>query len=177
MASAVPALEERVRRLEEALARLQANPSHDPKPAEQIRRDRPSLTSSASLLVDVGKRLLQPSEPRPAPPAPVASTSSPAPTTRQWLLAEVLAEGRAIARMFVDPRYRLSWFGRVVPLLLVAAIATSHWWVLGTSIPLFGTLLDKAVDLVLAFVLFKVLAHEARRYRQTSPDLPPRLRL
>jgi hypothetical protein len=30
---------------------------------------------------------------------------------------------------------------------------------------------------VLAFVLFKVLGQEARRYRETSPDLPPNLRL
>jgi hypothetical protein len=79
--------------------------------------------------------------------------------------------------MFVDPRYRLSWFGRVVPIVLTAAIATSHWWVIGSSIPLFGSVLDKAVDLVLAFALFKVLGHEARRYRETSPDLPPHLRL
>ena len=35
----------------------------------------------------------------------------------------------------------------------------------------------KVLQLVIAFVLFKVLAHEARRYRETSPDLPPSLRL
>jgi hypothetical protein len=38
-------------------------------------------------------------------------------------------------------------------------------------------LLVKAVDLVLAFVLYKVLHRAVRRYRETSPDLPPSLRL
>jgi hypothetical protein len=65
----------------------------------------------------------------------------------------------------------------VAPLILAVAIVTSWWWVPATSIPIVGTLLDKAVDLVLAFVLFKVLSHEARRYRETSPDVPAKLRL
>ena len=38
-------------------------------------------------------------------------------------------------------------------------------------------ILDKLIDVPLAFLLFKVLSHEARRYRQTSPDLPPPSRL
>jgi hypothetical protein len=33
------------------------------------------------------------------------------------------------------------------------------------------------VQVVVGFLLFKVLAHEARRYRETAPDLPPSLRL
>jgi hypothetical protein len=88
-----------------------------------------------------------------------------------------MAEGRAIVRMYVDPRYRLSWSGRFVPLILAVAFLTSCWWVPLASIPIFGTVIDKIIDLALGFVLFKVLSHEARRYRQTSPDLPPTLRL
>jgi hypothetical protein len=45
------------------------------------------------------------------------------------------------------------------------------------GIPVVGGLLNKVIDLVLAFLLFKVLGHEARRYRETAPDLPPTLRL
>ena len=47
----------------------------------------------------------------------------------------------------------------------------------GTSIPWIGTLIDKLVDVPLAFLFFKVLSYEARRYRQLSPDLPVSLRL
>jgi hypothetical protein len=79
--------------------------------------------------------------------------------------------------MFVDPRYRMSWAGRLVPLALAFAFVFSYWWVPGTSIPLVGFWLNKAADLAVAFVLFKVLTGEARRYRETAPDLPPTLRL
>jgi hypothetical protein len=173
------ALEERVRRLEAALARLEAQRNQEPKPSERVRRERPSSTSTAAVLIDVGKKIFGPSEPKPATAAPAAATAASPPHggRRPWLLFEMLAEARAILRMFFDPRYRLSWFGRVAPLVLAAAIVTSWWWVPLTSIPIFGTLLDKTVDLVLAFVLFKVLGHESRRYRETSPDLPPNLRL
>jgi hypothetical protein len=97
-----------------------------------------------------------------------------------WLLFETVAEARAIFRMFVDPRYRLSWTGRLLPVALVVLFATSGWWAgCLTSINIFyiGAVLNKVLDLALGFVLFKVLGHEARRYRQTSPDLPPSLRL
>jgi hypothetical protein len=94
-----------------------------------------------------------------------------------WLLRDTLAEVRAILRMFVDPRYHLPWSGRVVPLVLLGLIAVSYYWVPGTTIPILGYWVDKAIDLLLAFLLFKVLGHEARRYRETAPDLPRSLRL
>lgn len=80
--------------------------------------------------------------------------------------------------MFVDPRYQLPWTARVLPLVMLAAILTSKYWIPGSSIPILGDwLLVKLINLLLAFVLFKWLGHEARRYRRTSPDLPPSLRL
>lgn len=80
--------------------------------------------------------------------------------------------------MFLDPRYQLPWSARALSLVFLAAILTSYYW-LGpiSSIPLLGGILNKLVDLLLAFLLFKWLGHEARRYRQTSPDLPANLRL
>ncbi len=171
-------LEDRIRRLEEALARLQEARARDARneaPAGAIQAGLPAeRPTSGGFLAEMGRRIF-----RPSGPVPVAPGTSP-PEKRRSLLWETVAEGRAIVRMFFDPRYRLSWTGRVVPLFLLAMIATSHWWgcVLGTELPLgIGSLMDKVVDLVLAFVLFKVLGHEARRYRETSPDLPPNLRL
>jgi hypothetical protein len=67
-----------------------------------------------------------------------------------------------------------------VAVLLVAAIATSRLWPpasLLTDVYILGTLVDKVVDLVLAYLLWKILSHEARRYRQSAPDLPPTMRL
>jgi hypothetical protein len=178
-------LEQRVRRLEDAIAQLQdlqgiqtRVPERVPRPAQQGQPATPSL-ASADLLLNVGKHLFE------AAAAPVAQPAPPPPARPPlsgrargvWLFWDIVAEARAILRMFVDPRYRMSWAGRLVPVGLAAAFVLSSWWVPGTSIPLVGFWVNKAADLVLAFVLFKVLGYEARRYRETAPDLPPMLRL
>ncbi len=182
-------LEERVRRLEDALAQLvdlkgietrvaervaerlerdrKASPRSSPPPAGAIQAP---LASPAAVLVDVGQRLLA-AAPQAVPARP------PGPPQQTWLLAELLAEARAIVRMYVDPRYSMPWLGRLLPLALLAAFITSYYWAPFTSVPVVGWLLNKVLDLVLGFVLFKVLGHEARRYRETAPDLPPNLRL
>src|SRR5262249_7556096 len=97
-----------------------------------------------------------------------------------WLLHDLYLELRAIWRMFVDPRYRLSWMGRFVPLVLFLAVLSSWYW-----LPFAGLLYDlsrilasvyvKLVDLFLAYLLAKVLVRESRRYRETFPELesPP----
>ncbi len=186
-----PSLEQRVRRLEELVALLQdrraAQPPVASVPAPTASTDRPREArpvlpppAATAVMLDVGKRLLgtTPSIAA-AAPAPVPGT---APSVNRssllWLLWDTWAEARAIVRMFLDPRYHLPWSARVLPLVILAAILTSRFWVPGAAIPYLGDwLLVKMVDLLLAFLLFKWLGHEARRYRQTSPDLPANLRL
>jgi hypothetical protein len=172
-------LEERVRRLENELAQLRNGKGPEVRVAVALAQPaavpvaRPAATSTAGMLLDAGKRLLG--------AAATAVKQAPAEVKRAALFWEAVAEGRAIVRMYLDPRYRLSWLGRLVPPALVLLILTSGWWVPGGSVPVFGTvfhpLLDKGIDLLLAFGLFKVLGYEARRYRETAPDLPPTLRL
>jgi hypothetical protein len=67
---------------------------------------------------------------------------------------------------------------RVVPAVLLVLIVFSNWWVPLSGIRSFGLgeFIMKAIELPLAFLLFKVLGHEAQRYREISPDLPPSLR-
>ena len=183
-------LEQRVRRLEEAVTLLQGRRAAVPRasavPADARPADRPPEASpvpspppATAIRLDVAKLQLGPA----APVATAAPASFPGithPSTRGsllWLLWDTWAEARAIVRMFVDPRYQLPWSARVLPMVLLAAILISHYWVPFSSIPLLGGILVKLVDLLLAFLLFKWLGHEARRYRQTSPDLPANLRL
>ena len=93
----------------------------------------------------------------------------------------MFAEARAIPRMYFDPRYRMTWVGRVLPIVLLVAFFFPDYAL--AIFPLVGpllakiSLLVKVVELLIAYVLFKVLAHEARRYRETSPDIPPSMRL
>jgi hypothetical protein len=154
----------------------------EPRPAKRPPIPTPAAAvppTSTAVLLDVGTRLLGAAATAVTPtPAPLsAAPPSAVHSGPFWLFWDTLAEARAIIRMFVDPRYHLRWSARVLPLVVLGAILTSYYWVPGTTIPLLGSWINKAVDLVLAFVLFKWLGHEARRYRQMSPDLPPNLRL
>jgi hypothetical protein len=174
---ALAALEQRVRRLEDAFALIQSA-----RPAE-AKIASPPLDPSDAVRAELPARplpdLTLEEEPvRQSPPFPPASLSpEPARGPRHWLLFEAVTDARVILRMFVDPRYRMTWPGRVLPLVLLAMFVTSKIWLPLTSLPLFGELIDKTFDLLLGFFLFKVVSREARRYRQTSPDLPRALRL
>ncbi len=180
-------LEQRVRRLENALESLQSRFTEEPRLAESPPVARvadpmpapPAPPAPTAILVDLGKRLLNSDAPSVAPTAIVVPNLSQSAMRGSllWLLWDTWAEARSIVRMFVDPRYPMPRSTRFLPLLLLVAILTSYYWLPGTSIPVIGSWINKAFDLLLAFVLIKWLGHEARRYRRTSPDLPPQLRL
>jgi hypothetical protein len=188
----VLALEQRIQRLEEAVAQLQDTSPMEARVAEritaqitsQLNQNRgPSIRETTGLIVDAGRRLLPAAlgavQDQAAAGDPSASANKQ-PFWRRWFLVDLLVELRAIFWMFVDPRYRLGWPTRIVAVLLVTAIATSTFWPpasLVTGIAVLGPLVDKVVDLVLAYLLWKILSHEARRYRQSAPDLPPTMRL
>jgi hypothetical protein len=174
-------LEHRVRRLEDAVATLQ-----DTRPLEEritdritrrLRRERASPPAeSGGSLVSAGRQLLPAALSLVRVQADRADEPlhSGTPLRRPWLLLELYADLRAMVRMFFDPRYRPSWLARVGPLVLLALIATSWIWLPGTALlpTSFMTLIDKGVDLVLAFVGFKILAREACRYREVVAELP-----
>jgi hypothetical protein len=181
------ALEVRVRRLEDALAVVQDTRPIEDRVVERLTHLHTAAPArnSADLIIDAGRHLLPAAVsvihgdavPTPAPAQPAAQAGR-----RPWLLWDILTEARAMLHMYVDPRYRMSWWGRLVPLALLAAILTSWVWMpgamfLNTFSTWLATALIKLVDLVLAYFLFKVLAAEARRYRETAPALPPHLRL
>jgi hypothetical protein len=186
---ALATLVERVERLEEALKQVQNLQGIEQRVAERVvtqpKREKPAPAESgspvlakAAALLDAGKHLIpslvrQDAPPAPAPPPPQAHPES----HRMWLLWEAIAEARAIVRMYVDPRWSLSWMGRTVPPLLLVAFLLIHYWMPFAIVPIVGPIVEKAGELVIGFLLFKVLGHEARRYRATAPDLPPSLRL
>jgi hypothetical protein len=180
----VEALEHRVLRLEDAVAQLQDTQPIEERVAERVadrigrNRSHP-VRDTTGIIIEAGRHLL---------PAALASVQdqnstpglSAAKPSINWtgLLWELLVELRAIFCMFVDPRYRLGWPTRILTILLLAAIATSRFWPPMSMLPdMVAAILDKIVDLALSYVLWKVLIHEARRYRQTAPELPPSMRL
>jgi hypothetical protein len=171
-----PALEERLRRLEVLLTQAQESlrAAEQQRGSERVQAppaapSGPSMLGQARALLDVGRHLLPALPPGQAPPKP-----------KGWLIWEMIAEVRAMFCMYLDPRYRLPWQGYVLPPVLFVAFLFSNEWLPFTQA--LGKLhvawaLTVPVDLILLYAMFKILGHEARRYRETAPDLPPNLRL
>jgi hypothetical protein len=170
-------LEERLRRLEAAFAVLQAQPPT----AVPIGKSSQRFTAEppAAIPITATNQIAPASSLSPTTFSLLANlVPRPAGKKAGWLLLELLAEARVILRMYVDPRYRMTWVSRLVPPLLLLLFFFPGW-----LLPIVGILLNTVpllanlVRLPIAFILFKVLGHEARRYRECTPDLPPSLRL
>ena len=174
-----PTLEERVNRLEGAVAILQDTQQLEERVVERL-SDRFNSSAAHAIRADLAPIAAHSPEASPTavdgPAAIPEATRVYEPVRKPWLLWDAYAEARVMILMYVDPRYRLTWMTRFLPLGLLALILTSWFWLPGSSVPIMGTLFDKALDLVLAFLLFKVLSREARRYREVTPDLPESLR-
>jgi hypothetical protein len=86
---------------------------------------------------------------------------------RSWLLHQVFGEFRLIFKMYFDPRYRMSRFGQFgVPLILGFFILNYFVFNFTCAVPIAGAILERLVAVVLAVVLYKLLAREASRYKQ-----------
>jgi hypothetical protein len=172
------AIEQRVHQLEDAVAALQNTSQLEDRlverVTERIRHNAPVAQHPAAMVVE-GHRPLVPRalEWVRSQAGPVAG--APGVARQSWLVIDAVTEARAMLHMFFDPRYRLGWGVRGLTLGLLTLILLTGW-IPGTGLPVVGFLLNKVLDLVLAFILYKILSRESRRYRATFPDLfpPPR---
>lgn len=159
-------LEDRLRRLEDAISRLHAIQSQ-PTPAAPQTPPATSIVSTAQALMDAGKQLL--------PALSLTASARPSKVGPLSFLRDVLAELQAVYFMYVDPRYRLSWFGRGVPLVLLGLFLTSSTWLKYFACGAL-TWMQAPIELLLCYFLFKIVTLEARQYRENAPDLPAHLR-
>ncbi|HXG12892.1 MAG TPA: hypothetical protein VNK04_24255 [Gemmataceae bacterium] len=151
-------LEERVRRLEDAVAHWEDTQDLEERLVrrvlEHVRPASPKLGSvrqTTALMLDVGRQLLPvavealqartaEAETQAAPAAVQAvpaearaapTEAPPAPTAerRPWLIVDLYTDLRTLGRMLRDPLYRTVWLSRgFLPLGLTAAILTSGIW-------------------------------------------------
>jgi hypothetical protein len=157
-------LEERVQRLEGTVTALQDTHALEdrlvervtarlqPTGPERITTLDPQVTASA--VMNAASGMIR------AAAIPVGQQVARMP----WLLIDLYQELFAISRMFFDLHYHVAWTTRLLVLVLVPAILTSHWWLPFSSLWVVGEFFDKLIDLVLAFVVFKALNREAQRY-------------
>ncbi len=187
-ADATAELEQRVGRLEDAVTQLQDTRQLEERVAarvtDRVRRDAPVAIAPPpeppGLFARLPRALLPLTVTTITPPngnGASAGNGPPAAPRGVWALLDLFVELRTIWRMYVDPRYRLTWMGRVVPPVLLAAILTSWFWLpfasqLAMLSSTLATVFVKLADLALAFILYKALSREARRYRDCFPDAP-----
>ena len=110
---------------------------------------------------------------------PVTHTSRGSPaqpiepsSRRPWLLMELLRDFGATFRMYLDPRYRVRRATQMmVPLILGLFVLNCYVFNLVVSLPFISAGLEKLIDIVLAFLLYKVMHREIVRYRQVIAQL------
>lgn len=175
-ALALQQVEERLRRLEDAVAALQDRPARAaarPDAGLVLSHADPAApagSGTSDLLRETSRRLLPLAVGFLHGPSSDPTGNATATGRRPWLLVEAVDELRLIFRMFTDRRYRVSWVAWVVPLAVVFLMVTSSMLIGG--IPFVGSSLAKVVDLILAFFAYKALTREAHRYREAAPYLP-----
>jgi hypothetical protein len=156
--TALQELQRRVQALEEAVARLE-----NPRIIEQR----------------ITERLAQLPTAKPPPPPelpPVSAFTIEPPLSwggrwASWLFVDMWREARTLVTLIFDRRYAMAWTSRLVVLVVLPLMLTSHWWLtfLLCGFPWVDGLrgiLIAAVNLVLAFALYKALSREVRRYNE-----------
>jgi hypothetical protein len=153
----VETVDDRLRRLEQALATMQNTAPIEDQVADRVVA---RLTSS----YDPG---LMPALSGAVLPAMAAKAADEA-AGGFWTRFQFLKELRLIVRMYLDPRYRLSRVGQFgVPLvvgLMLFNYLFFNWIIAVPLLPFVGTVMERLGLIVLAVVLYKLLAREAARY-------------
>jgi hypothetical protein len=182
MADCTPeSLEQRVHRLEDAVAALQDTHFMEERITDRVMdRLHHQQELPATGVIAAERRTRAPARDAALPDMEATTEPRPAhqaPRRRPWVIMEVFRELKTMIGMFFDTRYRVSW-SAYFALMVLAYVLVSTWlWTLWAGIPVLGLLsgvmkvefvggiLDKAVDLILALFAYKILSREVFRYR------------
>jgi hypothetical protein len=165
-------LEDRVRRLEAALAE---RPAPDEVTDRVIAR-LSAIAAGREHHPDEGVLVLA-AHPDPAvPPPPGTILQPPAapvdPAQRKWFLAQLWAEIRLAAQMYFDPRYRVSRTTQfALPGLALVLIFNYFFFASWLPIPFLSPVLERLFVVVLAILGYKLFTRELARYREVREYL------
>jgi hypothetical protein len=165
----VEALEQRVHRLEEAVAAMSDTQLMEDRVVERVARRVETPPANANGGFMAGAARFFKSESRnsdaasdDAAPKPEVVVRAPA-SKSSWLILVFIDEIRAAMRMFADYRYRVSWPGRVVPMVCIVLAVMAYF--LTGLLPIIGTPLNYLVDAVLVVIFYKAMSREVARYQ------------
>lgn len=164
---AVEALERRVLRLEQAVAALGDTQLMEDRVVERVAQ-RAETNQNGGLLSGASRLWKREKKPVSSPDIALEPVVEPAPAPASaiapagWLITEFIHELRTVSRMFGDYRYRMSWTGRIIPIVCIVLAVLSYFVV--RMIPLVGWAIDSVIGIVLVVIVYKALSREVRRY-------------
>src|SRR5262245_44222 len=174
-AERLAALEDRVRKLETAVAERDGRPFTEESVADRVLTRLSAMAAEQRTLPESDRVLVLDSVPRP----PAAATPSPPqgavlrppepadPTRRSWLVVQLVAELRLALRMYFDPRYRISRTTQfVLPVIGLVLIFNYFFFAQWLAIPLLSPVTERLLAVILAVLGYKILTRELARYRE-----------
>lgn len=85
----------------------------------------------------------------------------------KFFVAGILGEVKTIARMYFDPRYRLSRVAQIgVPVLLALYVLNYFFFTYTCALPVLPMVAERLMYIPLTLALYKVLVREVARYRE-----------
>jgi hypothetical protein len=170
-------LEERVSKLETALAERPSTTSDDVV-AERVLAKLAALAGEPHTPDDKDRVLVLASSTQPAtlvqaapappdgavmrPPEPPAD-----PTQRKWFLTQLWSEFRLVIRMYFDHRYRISRTLQIASITILALLVLNYFmFSVFFSVPILSPLLENIFTILLGILGYKFFMRETVRYRQ-----------
>jgi hypothetical protein len=167
-------LEERVRKLEAALAEKAAPPDEEAV-AERVLTRLSAIAAEGRTPDGSDRVLVLASSAAPlvpdAPPPPSGAVLRPpeppaAPSDRRWFLTQLWTEIRLIFRMYFDPHYRISRLTQfALPGIALLLIFNYFFFSVWVSIVFVSPVAERLLAVALGILGYKLMVREVARYR------------
>jgi hypothetical protein len=168
-------LEERVRKLEVAVAELPA-PADDDVIVNRVLARLSAMAEGRSMSGTDLERVVVLDPPRSSPLAhvpppegaiPQTPGPPPDPTRKKWILTQFFAELRMMFRMYFDPRYRISRTTQfLLPVILGLIVFNFFFFSVWVDILFISPVAERLLLIVLTILGYKLLTRELARYRE-----------
>jgi len=164
------ALEDRIRRLESALAERSAPPADEDVMAERVIAKLSAIAGGARSAAERVLVLASDSESLPPPPQgavlrpPVSAVD---PTNRKWFFTQFWSEIQLVFRMYFDPHYRLSRTTQfAIPGIALLLIFDYFFFSVWVSIVVVSPVMERLIAVCLGVLGYKLIVRELSRYRE-----------
>ena len=131
-------------------------PAPDPDDVPARPRDRTRRSTALAIV-----------SPDPPPDGAVLHPPPADAATRKWFVLQLCDEARLAARMYFDPRYRISRTAQFLLPLILGLFALNYFlFAVWFAIPVLSPFLERVGCVLLGVFTYKVMTRELVRYRE-----------